>query len=71
MKVTNDVAKTRAQKEKLDEISTPSQEDKPPRMPREGTMAVTAKVYIDLQLCSVLNNVVTMALCSKQEITTQ
>ncbi|XP_064383839.1 uncharacterized protein LOC135332856 [Halichondria panicea] len=42
MKVTDDDAKTRAQKEKLEEITTPSNEDKP-RIPREGTMAVTAK----------------------------
>lgn len=48
MKVTDDVAKTRAQKEKLDEISTADQEDKPPRMPRDGTMVVTAKVNITL-----------------------
>ena len=45
MKVTEDVAKTRAQKEMLEQITTSSEEDdKKPRMPREGTMAVTAKV---------------------------
>ncbi len=46
MKLTDDVAKTRAQKEKLEDITTPSQEDKPPKIPRDGTMVVTAKVYI-------------------------
>jgi len=44
MKITDDSVKTRAQKEKLDEITSPTTEDKP-RLPREGTMAVTAKVY--------------------------
>ena len=45
MKVTDDDVKTRAQKEKLDEITTPSNEDKP-RIPLEGTMVVTAKVWL-------------------------
>ena len=50
MKVTDDDVKTRGQKEKLDEITSTqeesSDETKKPKMPREGTMAVTAKVCV-------------------------
>jgi len=38
---TDDDAKTRAQKEKLDEITTT---ENPPKLARDSTMAVTAKV---------------------------
>lgn len=37
---TDDDVKTRAQKEKLDEITT----EDPPKLARDSTMAVTAKV---------------------------
>ena len=39
---TDDDAKTRAQKEKLEEITTP---EDPPKLARDSTMAVTAKVW--------------------------
>ena len=46
MAVTDDDVKTRAQKEKLEEITTAAEEngDDKPKITREGTMAVTAKV---------------------------
>ena len=53
MKVSDDVAKTRGQKEKLDEITNegagsddeaPPPGDDKPKVTREGTMQVTAKV---------------------------
>ena len=49
MKLTDDDVKTRAQKEKLDEItdeanSTSESAPEKPKVSREGTMAVTAKV---------------------------
>ncbi len=59
MAITNDDVKTRAQKEKLEEISAPpngnkgetgegtcntEQDAPPPKMPRDNTMEVTAKV---------------------------
>ena len=43
MKVTDDDAKTRSQKEKLEEITNDTSDK--PKLPREGTMAVTAKVW--------------------------
>ena len=53
MQVTDDDVKTRGQKEKLDEItaSPPPEPDSgaatiPPKVPRDGTMVVTAKVSI-------------------------
>ena len=39
---TDDDAKTRGQKEKLEEITTPAED--PPKLARDSTMAVTAKV---------------------------
>lgn len=42
MKITDDDVKTRAQKEKLEEITNDATDK--PKLPREGTMAVTAKV---------------------------
>ena len=57
MEVTDDDVKTRAQKEKLDEITseTPTNDDQPakPAVTREGTMAVTAKVCGGHLLCTV------------------
>ena len=57
MKVTDDDVKTRGQKEKLDEIISTQEgsadDTKKPRMPREGTMAVTAKVHY---VCVVVVN---------------
>ena len=47
MEVTDDDVKTRAQKEKLDEITAeqPANGTPPkPAVPRQGTMAVTAQV---------------------------
>ena len=47
MEVTDDDAKTRAQKEKLEEITAeqPANGTPPkPAVPRQGTMAVTAQV---------------------------
>ena len=46
MAVTDDDVKTRAQKEKLEEITATAEEDghDRPKIAREGTMAVTAKV---------------------------
>ena len=47
MEVTDDDVKTRAQKEKLDEITAeqPANGTPPkPAVPRQGTMAVTAEV---------------------------
>ena len=47
MEVTDDDAKTRAQKEKLEEITSeqPANGTPPkPAVPRQGTMAVTAQV---------------------------
>ena len=48
MEVTDDDVKTRAQKEKLDEITAEQQpaNGTPPKpaVPRQGTMAVTAQV---------------------------
>ena len=56
MAVTDDDVKTRGQKELLDQITTSnngeSKEEEDagmPRIPRDGTMAVTAKVF-SLQL---------------------
>lgn len=67
MTVTDDDVKTRAQKEKLEEITSPSAEDSkeqeqeeegtsnnepsaPPKVPRDGTMVVTAKVSVFVKL---------------------
>ena len=49
MEVTDDDVKTRAQKEKLDEITSeqPANGTPPkPAVPRQGTMAVTAQVCV-------------------------
>lgn len=69
MAITDDDVKTRGQKEKLEEISAPAQEESgnadaatggeepekeeekepcppPPKVPRDGTMVVTAKVIM-------------------------
>ena len=52
MAVTDDDVKTRAQKEKLDEITTndDSAAEKP-NLVKQGTMAVTAKVCVCVCVC--------------------
>jgi len=47
MSQSDDDAKTRGQKEKLDEITT---ENQPPKLERDSTMAVTAKVVLIAKL---------------------
>ena len=57
--MTDDDVKTRGQKEKLEEVTTPSADQKEgekegeteanlPKIPRDGTMVVTAKVCVYL-----------------------
>ena len=46
MAVTDDDVKTRAQKEKLDEITNDDSTTEKPNLVKQGTMAVTAKVCV-------------------------
>ena len=58
MEVTDDDIKTRAQKEKLDEITSEQPANGTPSKPaveRQGTMAVTAEVYMCLLSISTQN----------------
>ena len=48
MTQTDDDAKTRGKKEKLEEITTP---EDPPKLARDSTMAVTAKVLLNVTSC--------------------
>lgn len=62
MTVTDDDVKTRGQKDKLEEITAPppteqkqeegmaSKKPEPPKLPRDGTMVVTAKVISIIRL---------------------